>query len=145
MKKVIIIIFMLALATTACAFAGCSGGDGSSPEQVVERFLNASMDGDADTAYDQLTAADQGEIDNKEELVEGFAEGVASYDVGEANISGDTARVPLSMRIAGSEIDLEFDMILFVENGEWKISLSDTETELQKAFDELMQGYETPQ
>jgi hypothetical protein len=145
MKKAVIILFVMSLAATAFAFVGCGGGDGGSPEQVVETFLKASTDGDADAAYEQITKADQAEIANKEELVEGFAEGVESYDVGEATISGDTARVALNLRLAGSGIDLEFDMVLTQENGSWKVSLSDTETEMQKAFDKLMQEYEIPE
>lgn len=145
MKKAVIILLALALLATAYAFVGCGGGDDGNPEQVVENFLEASTDGDADAAYDLLTEADKNEIVDKDELVEGFTEGVDSYEVGKTTVSGDEARVPINIRLAGSELDLAFDMILLKENGSWKISLADTETEMQVAFDKLMEGYELPE
>ena len=145
MKKAVFVLLTLALAATAYACAGCGGGGGGSPEQVAETFLRASMDGDANTAYDLLTTADRDEIENQEELVEGFAEGVQGYDIGEATISGDTARVALNIRLTGTERDIAFDMVLSQENGEWKVSLSETEVEIQKAFNQLMQEEEVPQ
>jgi hypothetical protein len=143
MKKAFILLLALALLATACAFVGC-GGNGDSPQQVAEGFWKALEDGDADKAYGLLSEADKAEI-GKEELVEGFAEGVESYTVGEAEVSGDTARVPMSMLLAGSGIDLEFDMVLFNENGSWKVSFIEMNKEMQKAFEELMQEYEPPE
>ncbi len=144
MKKAMIIFFVLVLAATAYAIVGCGGGDDSSPQQVAEGFWKALENGDADKAYDLLSESDKTQI-GKEELVEGFARSVESYSVGEAEISGNTAVIPVKTRLKNLEIDLEFDMILARENGSWKVSFSEMNNEMQKAFEEVMQQYETPQ
>ena len=143
MKKAFILLLAVALLSTACAFVGC-GGDGGSPQQVADSFWKALEDGDADKAYDLLSEADKAEI-GKEELVAGFARSIESYTVGEAEVSGDTAVVPMKTLIVGLEQELEFDMILFKENGSWKASLTEMNKEMQKAFEKLMQEYEIPQ
>src|SRR4030042_3510731 len=111
MRKAVILLIALTLATMTFAWAGCGGGSSSdSPEQVVEKFLSASMEENADAAYELLTQADKDELTDKEGLVEGFSQGVEGYEVGVATISGDEARVPVNFKLTGLDQDFGFDM-----------------------------------
>ncbi len=134
----------LALAVSAFTAAGCGGGSSKSPDQVVNDFLQASMDENVDAAYAMLTQESKDELGSKEDL-SGLSGDIGSYDVGSAKISGDEAKVPVTMEIKDSGYEMEFDMVLVKEDGAWKISLSATEVEMEKALDELMQEIELPQ
>jgi hypothetical protein len=145
MKKAIVAAFVLALALSTLAFAGCgdSGGDSSdNPEQVVEKFLAASMNGDADAAYELITEQSKEDVTDKEELVEGFSEGLDSYEVGKGSISGDRASVPVKFQLTGLDMEIEFNIILLKEDGSWKISGPDTDAETEKALEELYEEME---
>jgi hypothetical protein len=144
MKKAVIILFVMALAALTLAFAGCGGDGGSSdtPDQVVEKFMTAAMEGNANAAYELISEDSKSELGDKESLVAGFSESVTAYEVGAATISGDRARVPVSYQMQGFG-ELVFDTILVKENGAWKISLNDTNVEAQKALEELMQQSDT--
>jgi len=146
MKKAVIILLVLALAAAMLAFAGCGGGGSSdTPEQVVEQFLSASMEENADAAYELISEDSKSELEDKESLVAGFSEGVDGYEVGTATISGDEARVPVSFNLAGLEAAVEFDMVLVKEDGAWKIAVADTNLEAEKALEELMQQLQPTQ
>ena len=146
MKKAVIMLLVMALAAATLAFAGC-GGSGSSdtPEQVVEQFLSASMEENADAAYELISEDSKSELDDKESLVAGFSDGIDAYEVGAATISGDEARVAIVFQLSGLEGDLEFDIVLVKENGAWKIALADTNLEAEKAIEELMQQLQPTQ
>ncbi len=147
MRRAVIVLFVLALAAATLAFAGC-GGDGTSsntPEQVVGEFLAAAVEGDADTAFELISEDSKTEVGDKENLVAGFSDSVSSYEVGDATITGDKAMVPVNYQLQGMDGGLEFNTVLIMENGSWKISLSDTNAEAEKALDELMQEFEPTQ
>lgn len=144
MKKAIVILFVSALAAVTLAFAGCGdGGSSDTPEQVVEKFLTAAMAGDADAAYDLISDDSKAEVGEKANLVEGFSASVAGYEVGAATIAGDKASVPVSYQFQGMEGSLAFDTILVKEGGGWKISLSETNAEAEKALEQLYQELDT--
>ncbi|RJP28599.1 MAG: DUF4878 domain-containing protein [Actinobacteria bacterium] len=145
MKRALILVFVLALAAATIAFAGCGDGGGSSttPEQVVEEFLAAAMEGDAGAAYALITEESKSGISDEEDLVSGFSESISGYEVGKATISGDKAMVPVSYQFIELESGLEFNTVLVQENGAWKISIEDTNAEAQKALEEMMQELET--
>jgi len=149
MKKLAVTLLVLALSVSVLAFAGCggggNGGDADSPEKVVEEFMAATLAEDAETVYGLLSADSQAEVTDKEELVAGSKDAIDSYEVGEATISGDEARVPTSIVLAGLESSLDFEVVLLKEDGAWKISLSETGASMDEAFDELMGDIEVPQ
>ncbi len=122
MKKLAVTLLVLALSVSVLAFAGCGGGgDAGSPEEVVEEFMAATLAEDAEAVYGLLSADSQAEVTDKEELVAGSADAIDSYEVGEATISGDEARVPTSIVLAGLESSLDFEVVLLKEDGAWRI------------------------
>lgn len=139
MKRAVILLSVFALAVLVLALAGCGGEEVSSdtPEQVVEKFMTAAMAGDSDTAYDLISEDSKVEIGDEENLVAGFSASVMGYEVGTATISGNMASVPMSYQFQGFEGGIEFNMILVKESGGWKISLIETEKELEQ----IMQQY----
>ncbi len=146
MRRSLVLLLALCLCAAVLVAAGCGGGDKSAtPEQVVEKFVKAAMAGDADTAYSLISESSKGEIESKEELVEGVGEGVSEYSVGGASISGDTAKVATSLTLKDLEFEMEFDMILVKEGGAWKVDLAQTQAEMEKAVEEFMQNFELPQ
>ncbi|NPV58703.1 MAG: DUF4878 domain-containing protein [Actinobacteria bacterium] len=143
MRKVFILLLSLCIGVAALVVVGCGGGGSSdSPEQVVEKFVKATMAGDADTAYSLISEDSKDEIESKEELVEGVGEGVSDYSVGGASVSGDTAKVATSLTLKDIDFEMKFDMILVKEGGAWKIDLAQTQTEMEKALEEFMKEFE---
>ena len=149
MKKIVVTLLVLALSVSILALAGCggggNGGNDDSPEQVVEEFMTATLAEDAEAVYDMLSVDSQAEVTDKEELVAGSADAIDSYDVGEATVSGDEARVPTTIVLTGLESTLEFDVVLLKEDGAWKISLSETGASMDEAFEKLMGEIEIPE
>lgn len=143
MRKAFILLLSLCIGVAALAVVGCGGGGSSdSPEQVVEKFIKATIAGDADTAYSLISEDSKDEIETKEQLVEGVGEGVSDYSVGGASVSGDTAKVAASLTLKDLEFEMKFDMILVKEDGAWKIDLAQTQTEMEKTIEEFMKDFE---
>ena len=147
MRRTIALLFSAVLAASVLAGMGCGGGGPKSypPEQVTEKFLQAMMDEDADAAYDLLSEESKTAVTDKEQLVMGGSQGIEGYEVGAVTISGETARVPVTLRITGMETGLDFEVFLRDENGSWKVSLPDTQTEMDRAIEELKRRFQPPQ
>jgi hypothetical protein len=149
MKKIVVTLLVLALSVSITALAGCggdgNGGDADSPEQVVEKFMAATLAEDAETVYSLLSADSQAGVTDKEELVAGSTDAIDSYEVGTSTISGDEARVPTTIVLTGMDNPLEFEVVLLQENGAWKISLSETGASMDEAFNKLMGEIEVPE
>lgn len=147
MRRSLILLLSLCLCAAAVMAAGCGGGGDKSatPEEVTEKFVKAAMAGDADTAYSLISESSKGEIEDKEELVEGVGEGVSEYSVGKASISGDTAKVATSLTLKDLDFEMKFDMVLVKEGGAWKIDLAQTQAEMEKAVEEFMKDFEPQQ
>jgi len=146
-NRVIPIVAVCALALSVLlAVTGCGkeAETKGSPDTVVVRFFEASLAKDADTAYGLLSRESQGEVEDKKELVEGFAEIIDSYSAGHPEVSGEKARVPVILKLKAFEQDLEFDMILVTEDGAWRIDLPESEVELEKAMERFFQEVEPP-
>jgi hypothetical protein len=148
MKRLLITLFVLALAVSTLAVAGCGGGNGDgadSPEKVVERFMQATIAGDADTVYDMLTESSKAEITDRQELVEGTSEVIDSYSVGKGTVSGERASVPTTIVLTELDSSLDFQVILLDEGGSWKISLDETSASLDQAFERWLEEFELPE
>ncbi|MEW6553777.1 MAG: NTF2-like N-terminal transpeptidase domain-containing protein [Actinomycetota bacterium] len=136
MKRAAIAFLLLALATSCLGGLGCGGAD--TPEQVADKFVQAMLDEDGDAAWAVVTEASKEGI-SKEELVEGGSEGIEGYTMGDASVAGDEARVMTSFTLTGLDKPMEFDMVLFKEGGGWKVSLADTQTEIEKSLEALLE------
>ena len=123
-------LLALLVAASAALVAGCGGGDGDSPETVVEDFYAALEDGDAGAACDLLSSSAvedstagggsceevfQQTIDSGT-IAAAFG-AIGDIEIGEASIDGDTATVDIT---AG---DQEDEVPLVKEDGDWKIDL----------------------
>lgn len=133
MKRAAVLFLILMLA--ACL--GCGGG-ADTPQQVAEKFVQAMLDEDGDAAWAIITAASKEGI-SKEELVEGGSEGIEDYSIGEAVTAGDEAKVKTSFVLTGLDKPMEFDMVLVREDGAWKVSLADTQAEIEKSLEALLE------
>lgn len=147
MKKSAVILLVLALSLSMLALAGCGGSSESSdsPEKVVEKFMQGTLAEDADAVYELLSEDSQVEVTDKEDLVAGSADAIDSYTMGKAEISGDEARVPVSIVLKELDTTIEFDVVLLKEDGSWKISLSETGASMDEAFEKLFEDMELPE
>jgi hypothetical protein len=136
MKKAAVILLSLSLAT-CLACLGCGSG-ADTPQQVAEKFVQAMLAEDGDSAWAVITEASKEGI-SKEELVEGGSKGIEGFAIGDADTTADEARVKTSFSLTGLDRPMEFDMVLFREGGAWKVSLADTQTEIEKSLEALLE------
>jgi len=145
MKRIVIIIFILALVAMGLMCMGCDGGeDLEDAKKAAEGLWQAFMEGDSDAAWEFVTAESKESV-NKENLVSGASEGVNNVILEEVTISGDEARVWTALDLEGLDRELEFDTILFREDGEWKVSLPDTEDEINDALKKIQEEIDSSQ
>lgn len=111
---------------------------------MVVKFYEAAMAKDADTAFKLLDRQSQAEVEDKEQFVTGFSESIETYSVGHPEVSGEKAKVPVSLKLKPLEHELKFDMILVLEDGAWRISIPESEAEMMKARDQLFKQIEPP-
>lgn len=145
--RILVIAVVLILAALFLSFpSGCgrkadlAGG----PDTVVVKFYEAAMAKDADTAFKLLDRQSQAEVEDKEQFVTGFSESIETYSVGHPEVSGEKAKVPVSLKLKPLEHELKFDMILVLEDGAWRISIPESEAEMMKARDQLFKQIEPP-
>ena len=96
---------------------------GDDPDEVVQTILSAAEDGDCEDALDHLTedAQDSGVCDSEE--AEFLASGVVEYEIGDPEIDGDDAVVPVEFTSPEGSTDYTF--VLVVEDDEWKLASFD--------------------
>jgi len=144
MKRITAIVLAAVLATgiLTLAAAGCGGGgsgDAKGPEAAAQAFVDATMDADADAVYELLSAPSQKKVEDKESLVEGI-DYIKGLKVGKATMKDGKAYVETKMEIREVDQDLTFNIVVVEENGVWKISLPDTEDEMDKAAEKMSEG-----
>ena len=145
MKRIAVIIFILALVATGLMCTGCGGGDDpEGAKEAAEGLWQAFMEGNSDAAWELVTAESKESVD-KENLISGASEGVNNVILEEVTISGDEDRVWTALDLQGLDRELEFDTILLKEDGEWKVSLPDTEDEINEALKKIQEEIDTSQ
>ena len=93
MKRIAIIVFILALVAISLMCMGCDGGeDLEGAKKAAEELWQAFMNGDSDAAWELVTAESKESVD-KENIVSGASQGVNNVILEEVAISGDEARV----------------------------------------------------
>ncbi|MBC7254288.1 MAG: hypothetical protein H5T72_10020 [Actinobacteria bacterium] len=145
--KILVAAVVFILAALCLSFpSGCgrkvdlTGG----PDTVVVKFYEAAMAKEADTAFKLLDRESQAEVENKEQFVAGFSESIGSYSVGHPEVSGEKAKVPVTLKLKPLEHELRFDMVLVLEDGAWRISMPESEAEMMKARERLFKEIEPP-
>jgi hypothetical protein len=137
MKKTAVILLSLSLAAGLVSLVGCGGG-ADTPQQVAEKFVQAMLAEDGDAAWAVISEASKEGI-SKEQLVEGGSKGIEDFTIGDADIAENEARVKTSFVLTGLDQPMEFDMVLIREDGAWKVSLADTQTEIEKSLEALLE------
>ncbi len=141
MKKYLVVLLVLAMAVATLALVGC--GDGSSGDsgakETAQAFVDATLAEDAEAAYEVLSEKSKGTVENKEDLVAGATDFFEEFTVGDAEVTDGTALVDVSIKVKESGQTIEFKMALVEEDGEWLIDLERTGTEMDKAFQKMME------
>jgi len=130
MKNIKTIMF---IALASIILAGCGGKtDVSSPKEIVETVLNASINFDFETLKKHLA---KNRLDRLEDDEREFSEDIESRDdflkvVKDAKIKtlseeisedGQSATVVVQIKLKSEEEPFEKDIHLIKENGEWKM------------------------
>lgn len=141
MKKYFALLLVLAVAATLFAIAGCGGesSDEGGAKAAAQAFVDATLEEDADAAYELLSKESKSGVEKKEELVEGATDYFEDFTVGESEESDGTALVNVSIKIKETGQTIDFKMALVEEDGQWLIDLERTGTEMDKAFQKLME------
>lgn len=137
---ILVVVLLAALAAGCGEEAGIPGG----PKGTVERFLEACRDGDVQTAGLLITESSRRDVEDLDRLVEGFRRITEDYRIGSPHLSGIQARVPVTIRLTTVDTELAFDMILHQEGGSWKISIPETEVEVDKAKERVFRDFPVP-
>ena len=127
MKKMIVLVCILALLVTAALLAGCgSGGSGSAtPESVAKAFWTAALTGNANASWAMLSKELQANLKNKDVWAKSAVTntlGGGTIEVGKATVTGDTATVTIKVMNGGKEVITE-KVSLVKEGGVWKVAL----------------------
>ena len=116
------LVAFTAVVILALLLGGCGGGDDSgtagTPGQVVVDFWASMSEGDAQAAFDLMSASDQKllPLQEMEEALSGETSGeIIDVEIVSEKINGDTAEVTASYE--GTELDFE----LVMEDGAWKL------------------------
>lgn len=150
MKKVIVLVCVLSMLACGFAFAGCGGnGDSSSadsPKAVIEKLMQAQIDVDVDTYLSLLSKESRKEVDEDElreqaELAAQTEQDV-DYEVGEEEISGDTAKVGVTMTVEDMEMTMTWNLVK--EDGSWKVDMT-KEPEINVEGLEDLENIEIPE
>lgn len=135
MKKVSLIVCVAMLVATLGAVVGCGGSSGepsTSPSQVADKYLQATLNLDVNTAYELLSSEDKNTItkEQMEEIASTTPEDFDyTYELGEETIDGDTATVTVKIFVddptSGQSEEFEDILTLVKEDGAWKIYFGD--------------------
>jgi len=135
MKRASTLVGIVLALTVLTVTLGCGGGGETSatPKQVVEKYMNASLNKDADAAYSLLSEEDktlislEGMRSEVETELEGFE---FSYTIGEEKIDGDEASVKVTLIVEdienGESEEVPQTMYLVKESGEWRIHIGES-------------------
>ncbi|MFN8533646.1 MAG: hypothetical protein U0556_08875 [Dehalococcoidia bacterium] len=125
-----VVVGLIVLGVAVVALGGGRGeaGDETTPRGVVILYLRALREGNQDRAYDLLSSSLQGRI-SREEFIRSASyvqNDRRRYQVGDAVIEGNNARVPVTYTyeggIFGGGGSTTETTALVLENGRWRIS-----------------------
>jgi hypothetical protein len=97
----------------------------SSPDKTVLAYCNAIKDGDARTAYNQLSSGIQGQV-NEQQFANNVQQvsslkGVTNCSTSNVQVTGSTATVTLRVTIFGF-LPANYTVTVIKENGVWKLN-----------------------
>lgn len=126
---------MISLAVLAgLVVVGVTGCGEDSPSQVVEDFVQASIDNDCEAVVDMLHLGEEMQGVTKDDLVESCKQAglspegteLVSVETSDEEIDGDKASVmaKTTIRVEGEELSEEQEISLIKVDGEWKIDIS---------------------
>ncbi len=132
---VIVIVAVVAIAGAAVWYFMLR----STPEKTVAQMMEAQIRGDNETVKNCVTERSQHYLTMPGAMTRGITDGEdedIEYTVGEAEIDGDRAKVPVTVPVAervaqiSGMKDMTFTYALRREDGRWKVDFEDTLMEL---------------
>jgi len=130
MRKILVLVCVLALLGSAAALVGCGGGGSSSqtPEQVMQAFWTSMVKQDFNTGWNLMSAESQKEVGSKSKFAAGLAAafkqevtGGAKFTYGKTTINGNKGTVNVTVSNGGNIHTTSMPVIK--ENGVWKVDM----------------------
>ena len=121
---VIVIIAILAIAGGAAWYFLLR----STPQKAVQTMLQAQIDGDQEKLKSVLTSDSQQWASMNSAAMRAANENAPEYEVGNAEIDGEDAKVPVTyaMQQFTNTTEITMTYVLHREDGAWKVDLADT-------------------
>lgn len=127
MRKVLLLVCILALLASVAALVGCGSGSSSqTPEQVMQAFWAAAKKQDTNASWNMLSVESQKALKNKsawEAAIKPAASSGEKITVGKATINGNEATVDVTISVSGGQSQTT-SMPLVKENGVWKVDMA---------------------
>lgn len=120
-----LIVALAAILTVFFVVRGDDGGDGATPEDAINAYVDAARDKDVGAAKQVLVG------DALEDLQDGtegsvFEEGIelVDFEIGAIDIQGDeaTAEIDATFAVEGDEEDISYIFELERHDDQWKIA-----------------------
>lgn len=106
------------------AILGCAQGD---PAAVAEAFWRAGQEGDIERARSYVSASSHAKMNERS------APSIDELWIGESEIDGDRATVQTRLSTSTDRsFTIEFNTIMVREEGDWKVELDDTSSEMMR-------------
>lgn len=135
-KRITIALVVIAVCAMV-AGAGCSGGKGSDPGKVAEKYWKVTKEGSVEDVKPYVTKESFEAL--KEEKKGPAAKKEGDYTLGEAEIEGDKATIPTTITDQGFSFELQ--TVLVKEDGKWKVDVAQTMMSMfGGAMGEMMKG-----
>jgi len=124
-RKVLVLVCVLALLASAAVLVGCGGGGSSAqtPAQVMQAFWTAAKTQDTNGSWNLLSANSQKLLKDKTAWAAAIKSAASSTaKVGKVTINGDKAKVQVTVT-GPSGKPVTTSMPLVKENGVWKVDI----------------------
>lgn len=120
-----------ALAAVGLVLGTSCGLFRAAPDRVAEEFWAASVAADFDRAAEYVTESSRGLLERADQ-----APDIEDVWLGEVEVEDERASVETSVAamVNGDKVDIDFDTILELEDGEWRVDLSATTGEMMSQF-----------
>jgi hypothetical protein len=104
---------------------------GDSPRDIAEHFWDANQDGDMELASAYVSSESSATVKRPDD----GGMPMESYSLGAEEIDGDRATVETAMtaNMGSQQLDVDFQTHLVREDGEWKVDLDRTTSDIMRA------------
>lgn len=123
----VLVLFVVGIVVVVNLLGGPSGDN--TPEGAVDRYLAAAKENDLDDLKKNSCAKDVQAINasNQSRSVTGNSGKLESWDIGTANVSGDSGKVSVTVKgenASGSSVTNTVQLPVTRESGKWNVCMS---------------------